>query len=81
MWLDADPANVTVNVTVIGSDEWQTMWAEADRNEAEARLAQSRAAAKRRNEVSTMRRSCWTAPDACRVLEVNKQRVYQLSKP
>lgn len=80
MWLDVEPALVDVNVVVRGEDEVLTEWIAAQRDEDAARVAQARAAARRRQVVRTLRSRGWSTPDTGRVLGISKQRVHQLER-
>jgi len=78
MWLDVGPETVAVNVRVKGPEQAMAEWRAAAHDEEEARMAQTRAAARRRAVVKQLREQGWTAPDAGRVLGISKQRVYQI---
>lgn len=80
MWLDVSPDTVAVNVTVRGPEHALDEWAAAERDEEEARLAQARAAERRRAVVRELRGQDYSAPDVGRVLGISKQRVYQLER-
>lgn len=80
MWLDVEPHEVMVDVTVQGQAAVLAEWAAADRDEAAARRAQSQAADRRKAVVRSLRAAGWSAPDTGRVLGISKQRVYQLDK-
>lgn len=80
MWLDVPLADVAVSVTVHGAEDLLDEWAAAGREEAEARLAQARAAERRRAVVAQLRAQRYTAPDVGRVLGISPQRVYQIEK-
>lgn len=80
MWLDVPLADVAVSVTVHGAEDLLNEWAAAGREEAEARLAQARAAERRRAVVAQLRAQRYTAPDVGRVLGISPQRVYQIEK-
>ncbi|MFT4187429.1 MAG: XRE family transcriptional regulator [Aeromicrobium sp.] len=80
MWLDVAPEAVAVDVTVHVEDDLIAQWHEAERDEEEARKAQARAAARRREVVAALREKGYSAPDAGEVLGISRARVYQLSK-
>ncbi len=80
MWLGVAPETVEVAVAVKGQDDVLAEWSAAEADEEAAREAQSRAAARRRTVVRTLRRQGYTAPDTGRVLGISKQRVYQLEQ-
>lgn len=79
MWLNVSPETVAVNVTVKGPEHALSEWAAAERDEQEARIAQARAAERRRSVVRELRGQL-SAPDVGRVLGISKQRVYQIEK-
>jgi DNA-directed RNA polymerase specialized sigma subunit len=80
MWLDVEPDSIAVRVAVHGPQDALDEWAAAERDEEEARRAQSRAAERRRAVVRELRRQNYSAPDVGRVLGITKQRVYQIEK-
>lgn len=79
MWLNIDPAEVTVTVTTVkGPEHALAEWEAAERDEEQARAAQTRAAERRRAVVRELRAQKYSAPDVGHVLGISKQRVYQL---
>lgn len=80
MWLDVPPSEVAVTVSVQGAEALLDEWAAAGREEAEARLAQARAAERRRAVVAQLRAQRYSAPDVGRVLGISPQRVHQIEK-
>ncbi|MHB1235672.1 MAG: antitoxin HicB [Microbacteriaceae bacterium] len=80
MWLNVEPATVTVTVAVKGQERTLTEWITAEHDEEEARRAQARAAARRRAVVRSLRAEGYSAPDAGRILGISKQRVYQIER-
>ncbi|SIS00056.1 antitoxin HicB [Microbacterium sp. RURRCA19A] len=80
MWLDVPVTDVAVSITVEGAQELLDEWAAAGREEAEARLAQARAAERRRAVVERLRAQRYSAPDVGRILGISPQRVYQIEK-
>lgn len=81
MWLDAAPETVAVRVDATVPADALTEWQAADADEAAAREAQARAAARRRAVVVKLRKAGYTAADTGAVLGITKQRVYQIEKP
>ncbi|GAB2529884.1 helix-turn-helix domain-containing protein [Paramicrobacterium agarici] len=80
MWLNVPPDSIAVTVTVKGPDNALSEWVAAERDEEDARAAQSRAAARRRSVVRELRAQKYSVRDIARVLGISKQRVYQLEK-
>lgn len=78
-WLDIPLENVAVNVTLKGASELLEEWAAAAKEEADARMAQARAAERRKAVVHAFRVK-YTAPDVGSVLGISSQRVYQIEK-
>lgn len=81
MWLDVAPETVAVRVAPSAPADALDEWQAADRDEAAARDAQARAAARRRAVVVKLREAGYTAADTGAVLGITKQRVYQIEKP
>jgi predicted RNase H-like HicB family nuclease len=81
MWLDVAPETVAVRVAPSAPADALNEWQAADRDEAAARDAQARAAARRRAVVVKLREAGYTAADTGAVLGITKQRVYQIEKP
>ncbi|MBF4629563.1 antitoxin HicB [Curtobacterium flaccumfaciens] len=81
MWLDVAPQAVAVRVAAAAPTDALNEWQAADQDEAAARDAQARAAARRRAVVVKLREAGYTAADTGAVLGITKQRVYQIEKP
>lgn len=81
MWLDVEPETVAVHVQPAAPADALSEWQAADQDEAAARDAQARAAARRRAVVVKLRKAGYSAADAGAVLGITKQRVYQIEKP
>lgn len=80
MWLNTDPSEIAITVTVRGQDAVLAEWSAAERDEDSARNAQALAAERRRAVIRQLRAAGWSAPDTGRVLGISKQRVYQLER-
>ncbi|WP_424937779.1 MULTISPECIES: hypothetical protein [Bacteria] len=80
-WLNASPGTIALNVAVHGPADALAEWDAAERDEEEARNAQTRAAERRRAVVRTLREQRYSAPDVSRLLGISRQRVYQLAQP
>jgi DNA-directed RNA polymerase specialized sigma subunit len=80
-WNEVPLEDIAVNVTIKGAESLLDEWQAAAKDEAEARLAQARAADRRRAVVATLRSQKYTAPDVGRVLGISPQRVHQIEKP
>ena len=79
VWLDLDPSEVTVEVTVEVPDEVRQMWDEGATAEAEARAAVQRAAALRRRAVHELRHQGYTLDAAAAAFDISYQRAQQLA--
>ena len=79
-WLNVAPETVAVKVSVEAPAEVRAEWNAADEDDAAAREAQARAAARRRAVVLELRKQM-SAADAGAVLGISRQRVYQIESP
>jgi hypothetical protein len=79
-WQNVPMDDIAVNITVNGPETVLAEWAAAAQDDAAARMAQSRAASRRRGAVTALRQMGWTAADTGQVLGISKQRVYQIEK-
>lgn len=80
VWLDVDPSEVDVQVTVEVPDEVRQMWEDAVAAEAEARKAVQSAAALRRQAVHELRVQGYTLDAAAAAFNISHQRAQQLAK-
>ena len=79
VWLDVDPSEVDVDVTVEVPDEVRQMWEDGAAAEAEARVAVQRAAALRRQAVHELRQQGYTLDAAAAAFKISHQRAQQLA--
>ncbi|WIB72534.1 DUF2188 domain-containing protein [Curtobacterium sp. MCBD17_026] len=79
-WLDVAPETVAVNVHIEPPADVRAEWEAADKDDAAAREALARAAARRRAVVLKLRKEM-SAADAGAVLGISRQRVYQIESP
>ncbi|MCJ0700259.1 hypothetical protein FRIG_03770 [Frigoribacterium faeni] len=80
VWLDVDPSEVDVDVTVEVPDEVRQMWEDGAAAEAAARVAVQRAAALRRQAVHELRQQGYTLDAAAAAFKISHQRAQQLAK-
>jgi hypothetical protein len=79
VWLDVDPSEVDVQVTVEVPDHVRQMWDDGVAAEAEARAAVQRAAALRRRAVHELREQGYTLDAAAAAFKISHQRAQQLA--
>lgn len=79
-WLDIEPGDIDVQVTVEVPDEVRQMWEAGTAAEAEARAAVQRAAALRRQAVHDLRNQGYTLEAIAAAFEISHQRAQQLAK-
>lgn len=80
VWLDVEPTEIHVQVTVEVPDEVRQMWEDGGAAEAEAREAVQRAAALRRRAVHELRNQGYTLDAAAAAFNISHQRAQQLAK-
>jgi hypothetical protein len=78
-WLEVDPDEVDVQVTVEVPDPVRQMWDDGVAAEAEARAAVQRAAALRRRAVHELRQQGYTLDAAAAAFGISYQRAQQLA--
>jgi regulator of protease activity HflC (stomatin/prohibitin superfamily) len=78
LWLDVEPSDLEVVVTVELPAEVRDAWAEGEREEAEARQLARRAAEQRSQAVHTLHSMGVSYTDAGALLGISKQRAQQL---
>lgn len=78
LYLDVEPASVSVSVTVELPEKVTALWHEATQRENEAREAASGAAKMRRDAVRALTDLGITQADAARALGLSPQRIHQL---
>ncbi|QNE45458.1 antitoxin HicB (plasmid) [Frigoribacterium sp. NBH87] len=79
-WEQVPMESVAVDVTIQTDPELLREWQAAELDEANAREAQARAAAKRRGVVRRLRGQQMSAEEVGLVLRISRQRVYQMEK-
>ncbi|WP_054146474.1 hypothetical protein [Frigoribacterium sp. RIT-PI-h] len=79
VWLDVDPDEIDVQVTVEVPDEVRQMWDDGVVAEAEARAAVQRAAALRRRAVHQLREQGYTQDAVAAAFKISHQRAQQLA--
>lgn len=79
LWLNIDPSDVEVNVTVRVPDDVGSLWAIANEKEAAARAAVKEAARLRRDAIHMLAAQGITQRDTGRILGLSTQRVNQLT--
>lgn len=80
VWLDVDPSEVNVTVTITLPEAARDMWARAKEKEAAAKLEEREAAALSRAAVHALRAEGITLSDAGQLLGLSTQRVHQLTR-
>ena len=78
-WLDIDPNEIDVQVTVEVPNDVRQMWDDGAAAEAEARAAVHRAAALRRRAVRELREQGYTLDAAAAAFGISHQRAQQLA--
>lgn len=79
LWLNVDPSEVEVNVTVRVPEDVNSLWATANEKEAAAREAVKEAARLRREAIGMLAARGITQRDSGRLLGLSTQRVNQLT--
>ena len=79
VWIDIDPNEIDVQVTVEVPDEVRQMWDDGVAAEAEARAAVQRAAALRRRAVRQLREQGYTQDAVAAAFNISHQRAQQLA--
>ena len=79
LWLNVDPSEVEVSVTVLIPDDVKSLWMVANEQESTARDAVKEAARLRREAVRMLADRGITQRDSARLLGLSTQRVNQLT--
>jgi DNA-directed RNA polymerase specialized sigma24 family protein len=79
LWLDVDPATITVNVTYALPEAYRSNWETAQAKAAAAREAEAEAAQLRRTVIANLRADGYTLAEAGKLLGLSKGRVHQLA--
>ena len=79
LWLNVDPSEVEVSVTVLIPDDVRSLWMVANEQESTAREAVKESARLRREAVRMLADRGITQRDSARLLGLSTQRVNQLS--
>ena len=80
VWLDVDPKEIDIEVTVEIPDKIRQMWEDGATAEAEARAAVRRAATLRRRAIRELRDQGYTLDAVAAAFGISQQRAQQLSK-
>lgn len=80
IWLDVDPSEVHVNVTIKLPDTVREIWEQAKTKEISARIEEKEAAKLKREAVRALRAEGITLNDVGLLLGLSTQRVHQLAK-
>lgn len=79
LWLDVDPATITVHVNLVLPEAYRLSWETAQAKAAAAREAEAEAAQLRRTVIANLRADGYTLAEAGKLLGLSKGRIHQLA--